>query len=35
VEEVPEFVAARRAEGIAMDVKLLILLADRILQQSA
>lgn len=32
VEEVPAFVAARRAEGVAMDVKLLLLLAASLLQ---
>ena len=33
VKEVPEFVAARRAEGMAMDVKLLLLLAGEMLQE--
>jgi ADP-ribose pyrophosphatase len=33
VEEVSEFVAARRAEGMAMDVKLLLLLAGEMLQE--
>lgn len=32
VEDVPAFVAARRAEGVAMDVKLLLLLAASLLQ---
>ena len=31
-EDVPAFVAARRAEGVAMDVKLLLLLAASLLQ---
>ena len=32
IDDVPNFVAARRAAGVAMDVKLLILMADRILR---
>lgn len=32
VEQVPAFVAARRAEGMAMDVKLLLLLASEMLE---
>jgi len=32
LEAVPDFVAARRAEGVAVDAKLLLLLAGRLLQ---
>ena len=33
IRDVPEFVAAKRAEGLAVDVKLLLLLAESLLVQ--